>query len=234
MGVGPRSGASCLSGRASINQPSSTNHPVSQTLALHLNHTNSPQPLLPLYSSFPPPPSNMTAPSSHTQGHARVTVSLQVYIPKGAPSTGPTSRTLLIPEHEPVLIGRASLTKNRDPTTNNALFTCAVMSRSHATLSAPNGPFVCIFHSLFLCYLAPNSHVYLLFSILGSSTNNNSRVPSTSKTLTRCMVSMSTVERSIAPRSTPTTTSLLEPKSLVLKVNPCHQTNLPASSSSLC
>ncbi|KAG9687368.1 hypothetical protein KCU95_g11130, partial [Aureobasidium melanogenum] len=83
----------------------------------------------------------MTAPSSHTQGHARVTVSLQVYTPKGTPSTGPTSRTLLIPEHEPVLIGRASLTKNRDPTTNNALFTCAVMSRSHATLSAPNGPF---------------------------------------------------------------------------------------------
>ncbi|KAH0352033.1 hypothetical protein KCU81_g1959, partial [Aureobasidium melanogenum] len=83
----------------------------------------------------------MMAPSSHTQGHARVTVSLQVYTPKGAPSTGPTSRTLLIPEHEPVLIGRASLTKNRDPTTNNALFTCAVMSRSHATLSAPNGPY---------------------------------------------------------------------------------------------
>ncbi|KAG9636350.1 hypothetical protein KCU95_g11071, partial [Aureobasidium melanogenum] len=83
----------------------------------------------------------MTAPSSHTQGSTRVTVFLQVDTPKGAPSTGPTSRTLVIPEHEPVLIGRASLTKNRDPATDNALFTCAVMSRSHATLYSPEGPY---------------------------------------------------------------------------------------------
>ncbi|KAG9584369.1 hypothetical protein KCU86_g9531, partial [Aureobasidium melanogenum] len=87
----------------------------------------------------------MTAPSSHTQGSTRVTVLLQVDSPKGAPSTGPTSRTLVIPEHEPVLIGRASLTKNRDPAPDNALFTCAVMSRSHATLYAPNGPYGSIY-----------------------------------------------------------------------------------------
>ncbi|KAG9557429.1 hypothetical protein KCU71_g6869, partial [Aureobasidium melanogenum] len=87
----------------------------------------------------------MTAPSSHTQGSTRVTVLLQVDSPKGAPSTGPTSRTLLIPEHGPVLIGRASLTKNRDPAPDNALFTCAVMSRSHATLSAPDGPYGSIY-----------------------------------------------------------------------------------------
>ncbi|KAH0009020.1 hypothetical protein KCU78_g10947, partial [Aureobasidium melanogenum] len=87
----------------------------------------------------------MTAPSSHTQGSTRVTVFLQVDTPKGAPSTGPTSRTLVIPEHEPVLIGRASLTKNRDPAPDNALFTCAVMSRSHATIYAPNGPYGSIY-----------------------------------------------------------------------------------------
>ncbi|CAD0090318.1 unnamed protein product [Aureobasidium mustum] len=83
----------------------------------------------------------MTAPSSHTQAGTRVTVFLHVNSHKGAQSTGPTSRTLIIPEREPVLIGRASLTKNREPAIDNALFTCPVMSRSHATLSMPQGPY---------------------------------------------------------------------------------------------
>ncbi|KAK6001344.1 hypothetical protein QM012_002675 [Aureobasidium pullulans] len=83
----------------------------------------------------------MTAPFSHTQSPTRVTVFLHVNAPKGAPSTGPVSRTLVIPERESVLIGRASLTKKKEPASDNALFTCAVMSRSHAIISMPDGPF---------------------------------------------------------------------------------------------
>lgn len=96
----------------------------------------------------------MTAPFSHTQAPGRVTVFLHVDAPKGAPSTGPVFRTLVIPEHDPVLIGRASVNKKKDPAADNALFTCAVMSRSHATISTPNGPYVCILHFLSLSCLA--------------------------------------------------------------------------------
>ncbi|THV73976.1 hypothetical protein D6D28_02892 [Aureobasidium pullulans] len=84
----------------------------------------------------------MTAPFSHTQRPVRLTVSLQAIARKGAPSTGPIDRTLVIPQHGLVEIGRASTsaTKNRKPAADNALFECAVMSRHHAAISAPKGP----------------------------------------------------------------------------------------------
>ncbi|THY23602.1 hypothetical protein D6D01_05924 [Aureobasidium pullulans] len=84
----------------------------------------------------------MTAPFSHTQRPVRLTVSLQTIPRKGAPSTGPIDRTLVIPQHGLVEIGRASTsaTKNRNPAADNALFECAVMSRHHAAISAPKGP----------------------------------------------------------------------------------------------
>ncbi|CAD0012594.1 unnamed protein product [Aureobasidium pullulans] len=86
----------------------------------------------------------MTAPFSHTQRPVRLTVSLQTIARKGAPSTGPIDRTLVIPQHGLVEIGRASTsaTKNRKPAADNALFECAVMSRHHAAISAPKGPHV--------------------------------------------------------------------------------------------
>ena len=61
-------------------------------------------------------------------------------------------------------------------------------------------------------------HVYSLLSASDSPTNNL-RVPSSSKTLAPCMVSMSTATRFLALQSSPRTTSSSEARSLVPKVN---------------
>ncbi|KAI5208237.1 hypothetical protein E4T39_01551 [Aureobasidium subglaciale] len=84
----------------------------------------------------------MTPPFLHTQKPVGVTVTLKAITREGAPSTGPLTRTLLIPRDGSVLIGRASTSsaKGRSPASDNGLFECAVMSRSHASISAPNGP----------------------------------------------------------------------------------------------
>ena len=105
---------------------------------------NSPQSLQPLDSSFFLPPSSMTALFSYAKPPTRVTVELLI-TSEGTPSTGPKTRTLVIPKQGTVLIGRASTSpvKDRRPTAENALFTCPVMSRSHATISAPYGLDVC-------------------------------------------------------------------------------------------
>jgi hypothetical protein len=87
----------------------------------------------------------MTALFSHTKTPARVTISLTVNASQSAHLTGPQRRTLTIPKDGgSLLIGRASTspTKDRRPADDNALFTCPVMSRSHATISAPDGPHV--------------------------------------------------------------------------------------------
>ncbi|KAI5210935.1 hypothetical protein E4T38_01792 [Aureobasidium subglaciale] len=84
----------------------------------------------------------MTPPFLHTQKPVGVSVTLKTVTREGAPSTGPSTRTLVIPKDGSVLIGRASTSsaKGRSPASDNGLFECAVMSRSHASISAPNGP----------------------------------------------------------------------------------------------
>ncbi|KAI5273691.1 hypothetical protein E4T47_02973 [Aureobasidium subglaciale] len=84
----------------------------------------------------------MTPPFLHTQKPVGVSVTLKTATREGAPSTGPSTRTLVIPKDGSVLIGRASTSsaKGRSPASDNGLFECAVMSRSHASISAPNGP----------------------------------------------------------------------------------------------
>jgi hypothetical protein len=54
-------------------------------------------------------------------------------------SSGPETRTLTIPPTGCVPVGRASGSeiKNRRPSADNALFNCSVMSRIHASISAP-------------------------------------------------------------------------------------------------
>ncbi|KAH0292851.1 hypothetical protein M436DRAFT_78416 [Aureobasidium namibiae CBS 147.97] len=83
----------------------------------------------------------MTALFSYAKLPTRVTVSLSIISPEGASSTGPSTRNLIIPKQGSVLIGRASTspTKDRRPAPDNALFTCPVMSRTHAKISAPDG-----------------------------------------------------------------------------------------------
>jgi hypothetical protein len=76
----------------------------------------------------------------------RLTLTLQV-VPKAAStSSGPDTRTLTIPPTGCVSVGRASgsESKNRRPSADNALFNCTVMSRVHASISAPQGQHVCL------------------------------------------------------------------------------------------
>jgi hypothetical protein len=104
----------------------------------------------------------------NTKAPARVTISLNINTSEGASSTGPILRTLTIPKDGSVLIGRASTSpsKDRKPSADNALFTCAVMSRSHATISAPSGPHVCLSFILSSSPFLSHAHSLFLFALL--------------------------------------------------------------------